>query len=318
MIAGGLGSVRPQFTHKTKISPGAKLVVLGGPGMLIGLGGGAASSSAGGGEKGKEELDFASVQRGNAEMERRCQGVIDSCISSTEDGNPIESIHDVGAGGLSNALPELVHDSDLGARISLRDIPTADSGLSPMEIWCNESQERYVLAVSSDPEKLRKFEAICQRERCPYAVVGEATAQQELIVTDTLLGGDVIRLDMGVLFGKPPKMHRVDTSVTIDPVSLPMPLVSGLGSPTSQTFQNIIRRLLRLPSIASKSFLITIGDRTITGLVARDQMVGPWQVPVADVSVTRTTYPTLTNPSYTGEAMAMGERPILALINPAA
>lgn len=310
MIAGGLGNVRPQFARKTGIAAGAKVIVLGGPGMLIGLGGGAASSMASGASS--ADLDFASVQRENPEMERRCQQVIDACVNSAE--NPIQSIHDVGAGGLSNALPELVHDCGLGAVFEIRDVLVDDPGMSPMEIWCNESQERYVLAVS--PENLAGFEAIAKRERCPFSVVGTATAEERLVVTDRLLGENVIDIAMTVLFGKPPRMHRHAT--TIDPKrdqfdsSLFTYLPVYKGAPTTSLMAETVNRVLRLPSVGSKSFLITIGDRTITGLVTRDQMVGPWQVPVADVAVTRSAYGF---DVLVGEAMAMGERTPLALLN---
>ncbi|PPR01658.1 hypothetical protein CVT24_001554 [Panaeolus cyanescens] len=308
MIAGGYGNVRPQFAIKSKISPGSKIIVLGGPGMLIGLGGGAASSQVSGASS--ADLDFASVQRDNAEMERRCQQVIDSCVS-LDTKNPIESIHDVGAGGLSNALPELVHDSDLGARFEIRDVLVADSSMSPMEIWCNESQERYVLAVAVD--RLDAFEAIAKRERCPYSIVGEATEEEELIVTDRLFNQDVIRLKMSTLFGKPPKMARKDSARKIQRPSFDASLSKFFPSTTlAERIPAAVDRVLRLPSVGSKSFLITIGDRTITGLVTRDQMVGPWQVPVADVAVTRSTYGFDVK---TGEAMAMGERTPLALLN---
>ncbi|KAH7888901.1 CobB/CobQ-like glutamine amidotransferase domain-containing protein [Phlebopus sp. FC_14] len=311
MIAGGYGNVRPQFAMKSRITPGAKLIVLGGPGMLIGLGGGAASSQVSGASS--AELDFASVQRDNAEMQRRCQQVIDACVGLGEE-NPIQSIHDVGAGGLSNALPELVHDSGLGATFEIRDVLIADSSMSPMEIWCNESQERYVLAVAA--EKASEFEKIANRERCPFSIVGQATQEEELIVTDRLLSQDVIRLKMSTLFGKPPRMSRIDktrkvTFNTFDTsLSMYLPNVSS-----TDRLSAAVDRVLRLPSVGSKSFLITIGDRTITGLVTRDQMVGPWQVPVADVAVTRSSYGF---DVLAGEAMAMGERTPLALLNAAA
>ncbi|KAK7448758.1 phosphoribosylformylglycinamidine synthase [Stygiomarasmius scandens] len=320
MIAGGYGNVRPAFAKKKPITPGAKLIVLGGPGMLIGLGGGAASSQVSGASS--AELDFASVQRDNAEMQRRCQQVIDACVGAGADDeyvNPIQSIHDVGAGGLSNALPELVHDSGLGATFEIRDVLVADSSMSPMEIWCNESQERYVLAVA--PEKLSVFEEIAHRERCPFSVVGVATEKEELVVTDRLLGGDVIRLKMDMLFGKPPKMERTDklrkwgAAQDFDTSLFRYLSPSNTVRPVSEVLSQAIERVLRLPSVASKSFLITIGDRTITGLVTRDQMVGPYQVPVADVAVTRSSYGFNV---VTGEAMAMGERTPLALVSPAA
>ncbi|EIN11179.1 phosphoribosylformylglycinamidin [Punctularia strigosozonata HHB-11173 SS5] len=309
MVAGGYGNVRPQFAIKSKISVGAKIVVLGGPGLLIGLGGGAASSQALGASS--AELDFASVQRDNAEMQRRCQQVINSCVDRGP-FNPIQSIHDVGAGGLSNALPELVHDSGLGATFEIRDVLVADTSMSPMEIWCNESQERYVLAISPDQED--QFVQIAQRERCPFSIVGVATAEEELVVTDRLLKNDVVHLSMSTLFGKPPRMSRIDS--TRKPTTKPFDTSLAQYLPSSADPQarlhEAVSRVLRLPSVASKSFLITIGDRTITGLVTRDQMVGPWQVPVADVAVTRTSYGF---DVVAGEAMAMGERTPLALLD---
>ncbi|KAF8678261.1 Phosphoribosylformylglycinamidin [Rhizoctonia solani] len=312
MIAGGYGNVRPKFALKTGVLPGAALIVLGGPGMLIGLGGGAASSLASGASS--AELDFASVQRENPEMQRRCQQVIDACVA-LGDANPILSIHDVGAGGLSNALPELVHDSDLGARIEIRDILVADGSMSPMEIWCNESQERYVLGVKQ--EDLPQFKQIALRERCPYSVVGIATEEQRLIVSDRIHGDtSIIDLSMSTLFGKPPKMSRADAHPPQSTSNFDTSLATHVSSSslTSQ-ISDAVDRVLRLPSVGSKSFLITIGDRTITGLVTRDQMVGPWQTPVSDVSVTRTSYGF---DVLTGEAMAMGERTPVAILNPAA
>ncbi|KAI7883999.1 phosphoribosylformylglycinamidine synthase [Lichtheimia hyalospora FSU 10163] len=312
MIAGGVGSIRPSHVLKKPISAGAHLIVLGGPGMLIGLGGGAASSMASG--QSSAELDFASVQRDNPEMERRAQQVIDFCVAMGDD-TPIESIHDVGAGGLSNALPEIVHDSDLGAEIDLRRVPCDDSSMSPMEIWCNESQERYVLAVS--PEKLNVFEELCIRERCPYAVVGKATAEKRLVVKDTLLNDTPIDLPMPVLFGKPPKMSRKTES--LQPYRVPFDSSLKTYLPNAQTVNEVLNesvsRVLQLPSVASKSFLVTIGDRSITALVARDQFVGPWQVPVADVAVTTSSHGM---DIITGEAMAMGERTPIALLSSAA
>ncbi|KAH7913276.1 CobB/CobQ-like glutamine amidotransferase domain-containing protein [Hygrophoropsis aurantiaca] len=311
MIAGGYGNVRPQFALKSRITPGAKIVVLGGPGLLIGLGGGAASSQASGASS--AELDFASVQRDNAEMQRRCQQVIDACVS-LGDENPVQSIHDVGAGGLSNALPELVHDSGLGAQFEIRDVLVADSSMSPMEIWCNESQERYVLAIA--PEKEGHFARIAKRERCPFSVVGVATQEEDLIVTDRLLSQDVIHLRMSTLFGKPPRVTRKDktrkTSFNLLDTSLSTYLPNAHS--VSERLSAAVHRVLRLPSVGSKSFLITIGDRSITGLVTRDQMVGPWQIPVADVAVTRSSYGFKV---LSGEAMAMGERTPLALLDPA-
>ena len=309
MLAGGLGNVRPQFAKKAGIQAGAKIAVLGGPGMLIGLGGGAASSQVSGASS--AELDFASVQRDNAEMQRRCQQVIDACVS-LGDHNPIQSIHDVGAGGLSNALPELVHDSGLGATFEIRDILVADASMSPMEIWCNESQERYVLAIS--PSQEEQFRRIATRERCPFSIVGVSTAEGELIVTDRLLKKDVIRLKMATLFGKPPRMHRADSTRLILGSPLDTSLAEYLPSAPSLSDRLSLAAnlILRLPSVASKSFLITIGDRTITGLVVRDQMVGPWQVPVSDVAVTRASYGF--NVVH-GESMAIGERTPVAILN---
>ncbi|KJE90222.1 phosphoribosylformylglycinamidine synthase [Capsaspora owczarzaki ATCC 30864] len=301
MIAGGMGNIRPMHVEKSSISPGACIVVLGGPAMLIGLGGGAASSMAQG--TSSADLDFASVQRDNAEMQRRCQEVIDACWAMGH-ANPIESIHDVGAGGLSNALPELVHDSDRGAVFDLRKIPCDDPGMSPMGIWCNESQERFVLAVNN--VQIETFEALCRRERCPYAILGQATSEEALIVRDDVFNNNPIDLPMGTLFGKPPKMHR---NVVHRHLALP----EFKHSSIVPSLDDAVRRVLQLPSVASKNFLITIGDRSVTGQVARDQMVGPWQVPVADVAVTTASYDTLR-----GEAMAMGERTPLAVVNHAA
>lgn len=295
MIAGGYGNVRDAHVLKGEFSAGAKLIVLGGPAMLIGLGGGAASSMASG--QSAEDLDFASVQRQNPEMERRCQEVIDRCWQLGED-NPIAFIHDVGAGGLSNAFPELVKDGNRGGHFELRNVPNDEPGMSPLEIWCNESQERYVMAV--EPAHLARFEAICARERCPYAVVGEATEAMHLTLGDEQFDNTPVDLPMSVLFGKPPKMTREVTRATVNRPALSLSL-----SPVEA-----MERVLQLPGVASKSFLITIGDRTVTGMVARDQMVGPWQVPVADCAVTTVSYD-----SNAGEAMAMGERTPLALID---
>lgn len=303
MLAGGMGAIRPGLALKdTRITPGSKLIVLGGQCMLIGLGGGAASSVSSG--EGLAELDFASVQRGNPEIQRRAQQVIDACVSLGKEGNPIQSIHDVGAGGLSNALPELVHDNDLGAHFELRSILSLEPGMSPMEIWCNESQERYVLGVS--PENLALFEGICERERAPFAVVGTATAEKRLVLTDSLLGKSPIDLDMSVLFGKPPKMSKsaITQNLQLQPFTADV------------SVDDAVQRVLQLPAVGLKNFLITIGDRFVTGLVDRDQMVGPWQVPVADVGVTATALGDLL--LKTGEAMAMGEKPTLALISAAA
>ncbi|MGO3294510.1 MAG: phosphoribosylformylglycinamidine synthase [Marinobacter sp.] len=296
MIAGGLGNIRAEHVEKGEIPVGAKLIVLGGPSMLIGLGGSAASSMDSGSSN--ENLDFASVQRDNPEMERRCQEVIDRCWQMGE-ANPMCFIHDVGAGGLSNAMPELVKDGGRGGRFELRDIPSDEPGMSPLEIWCNESQERYVMAVA--PENLELFDALCRRERCPYAVIGEATEAHHLSLSDSYFNDKPIDLPMDVLFGKPPRMHR-----SVKRTSFTKPVFDS----TQIDLNDAIRRVLRLPSVGSKSFLITIGDRTITGLVARDQMVGPWQVPVSDVAVTASSFDVLA-----GEAMAMGERTPVATID---
>ncbi|NMX49805.1 phosphoribosylformylglycinamidine synthase [Pseudomonas veronii] len=296
MLAGGMGNIREEHVKKGEILVGSKLIVLGGPAMLIGLGGGAASSMATG--TSSADLDFASVQRENPEMERRCQEVIDRCWQ-LGDKNPISFIHDVGAGGLSNAFPELVNDGERGGRFELRNIPNDEPGMAPHEIWSNESQERYVLAVG--PEDFARFQAICERERCPFAVVGEATAEPQLTVTDSHFGNSPVDMPLEVLLGKAPRMHRSAVRET------------ELGDdfdPSTLELADSIERVLHHPAVASKSFLITIGDRTITGLVARDQMVGPWQVPVADVAVTATSFDV-----YTGEAMAMGERTPLALLD---
>jgi phosphoribosylformylglycinamidine synthase len=298
MIAGGYGNIRAQHVQKPGFPAGSALVVLGGPAMLIGLGGGAASSVASGASS--EDLDFASVQRANPELQRRCQELIDRCWALGDD-NPILSIHDVGAGGLSNALPELVHDADLGAQLDLRAVPSAEPGLSPLEIWCNEAQERYVIAIA--PDRLPDFAALAARERAPFAVVGVATSEQRLVLSDTLSPRPPIDLPLDVLFGKAPRMHRE--------AARRAPAASAPPSPAS--LDEAADRVLRLPTVAAKTFLITIGDRSITGMVARDQLVGPWQVPVADVATTTATYDTVA-----GEAMAMGERPPVALLDPAA
>lgn len=299
MIAGGYGNIRPDHVEKDAIQPGDLLIVLGGPAMLIGLGGGAASS-VDSGTMG-ENLDFASVQRENPEMERRCQEVIDTCWRM-EDFNPIVSVHDVGAGGLSNAMPELVNDHELGAILNLRKIPSLERGMSPMEIWSNEAQERYVLAIR--PESLELFEEICARERCPFAVLGEATEARHLTVEDPLFDNKAVDMPMQVMLGGTPRMQRSYETIERQ----------GTEFDTSKIdLKDAIFRVLKNPTVASKSFLITIGDRSITGMVARDQMVGPWQVPVADAAVTTTSLQ-----GYTGEAMAMGERPPVALLNPAA
>ena len=300
MIAGGLGNVRRAHALKGEVSVGAKLIVLGGPAMLIGLGGGAASSMGSGASS--EALDFASVQRGNPEMQRRAQEVIDACCSLGAD-SPIELIHDVGAGGLANAVPEAVAHSARGARINLRQVPSAEPGMSPLEIWCNEAQERYLLALR--PAGLERFAAIALRERCPYAVIGVTTADGELIVSDPLLGGEPVHMSIEALLGKPPRMRREVRSARA-PQAL------------SDEFRDVnlreaLYRVLRLPAVADKTFLVTIGDRTVGGLVSRDPFVGPWQVPVADAGVTLGDYR-----HHSGEAMAMGERTPVALLDAAA
>ncbi|MFT5259914.1 MAG: phosphoribosylformylglycinamidine synthase [Saprospiraceae bacterium] len=305
MLAGGLGNIREQHIDKIPFDVGAVLIVLGGPAMLIGLGGGAASSVASGSSS--EQLDFASVQRGNPEMQRRCQEVIDTCWARGED-NPILWLHDVGAGGLSNALPELVEDSNRSGHFDLRKILNDDLAMSPMQIWCNESQERYVMAIA--PESLADFEAACQRERALYAVVGHATNDGKLVLEDQHFAAQdsalakPIDLPMEVLFGLPPKMARN--------VSRKQPNTTPLNIP-NRPIEEVALDILRFPAVADKTFLISIGDRSITGLIARDQMVGPWQVPVADVAVSLSGFD-----AFTGEAMSIGERTPLALINAAA
>jgi len=296
MIAGGLGNIRRRHVKKQPLEVGTKIIVLGGPAMLIGLGGGAASSLQTG--KSAAELDYASVQRGNGEIERRTQEVIDNCWALGSK-NPILSIHDVGAGGLSNALPELVHDAGRGAVFELRAIPSAEPGLSPLEIWCNEAQERFVLAIS--PAELANFEAICRRERCPFAVIGAVTLEEQLVLNDQLFNNRPIDLPLKVLFADPPKMKRQfkRQKVGVKPLNL-----KGVD------LKEAAERVLKLPSVGSKQFLITIGDRSVGGLVSRDQMVGPWQVPVSDLAVTATSYE-----ACWGEAMAMGERTPLAIVN---
>ncbi len=296
MVAGGYGHLRDGHVLKERVPEHAVVVVLGGPAMLIGLGGSAASS-VGTGELAHAELDFASVQRANPEMQRRAQEVIDRCWAMGT-ANPIRSIHDVGAGGLSNALPELVNDAARGARFELRAIPTDEPGLSPLELWCNEAQERYVLAIG--PEDLPIFTAMCARERAPFAVVGTATPERWLHLDDRHFHAPPIDLPLDLLLGKPPKMHR-DAQRAGPAVA---PLVAQIDP------KEALYRVLALPTVASKEFLITIGDRSVTGTVVRDQMVGPWQVPVADVAVTVTDYV-----GYAGEAMAMGERPPVALLS---
>ncbi len=299
MIAGGVGNIRDAHVEKLKAPPGARLIVLGGPAMLIGLGGGAASSQGSGSSE--EELDFASVQRGNPEMQRRAQEVIDTCWA-LGDSNPILSIHDIGAGGLCNAVPEIVDDSGRGAVVELREVPNDEPGMTPMELWCNESQERYMIAVATDD--LDRFAAICERERCPCAVIGTLTEARDLRVVDSDFENEPVAMPMEVLFGKPPKMTRDVATVASEPPDWER---SGV------TIEAAIRRVLSFPAVADKSFLIHIGDRSVGGLVARDQLVGPWQVPVSDVAVTSASYT-----GYTGEAFSMGERtPVAAYAGPA-
>ena len=296
MLAGGLGNIRDSHVKKSSVPVGSKLIVLGGPAMLIGLGGGSASSLLSG--EAELDLDFASVQRDNAEMERRCQEVIDNCWQRG-DSNPILFIHDVGAGGLSNAIPELIKDSGHGGLIQLRDIPNAEPDMSPMEIWCNESQERYVMAIET--KELKGFLDICERERCPVAVLGEITEGNDLKVHDSLFDNYPIDISLETLFGNTPKLVRKFTREKEEITE---------SKPLDQDINSLLRSVLRHPAVGSKSFLITIGDRSITGLISRDQMVGPWQVPVADNSVTLSSFF-----SSTGEAMAIGEKTPCAIIN---
>ena len=296
MIAGGLGSIQAQQTHKDEIPEGALLIQLGGPGMLIGLGGGAASSMNTG--TNDASLDFNSVQRGNPEIERRAQEVIDRCWQ-LGDKNPIISIHDVGAGGLSNAFPELVNDAGRGAVFKLREVPLEEHGLSPLQIWCNESQERYVLSILE--KDLDTFRAICERERCPFAVVGTATDDGHLKVRDDLFSNNPVDLPLNVLLGKPPKTTRTDKTVTPSE----KPFNAGNIDITEAAY-----RVLRLPTVAAKNFLITIGDRSVGGMTHRDQMVGKYQTPVADCAVTMMGFNT-----HRGEAMSMGEKPTVALFD---
>lgn len=299
MLAGGIGNIRADHVQKGDISVGAKLIVLGGPAMNIGLGGGAASSMASG--QSDADLDFASVQRDNPEMERRCQEVIDRCWQMG-DANPILFIHDVGAGGLSNAMPELVSDGGRGGKFNLRDILSDEPGMSPLEIWCNESQERYVLAVA--PDQLPLFDELCRRERAPYAVIGEATQEQHLSLSDSHFDNRPIDMPLDVLLGKTPKMTRDVQTLSAAGEALDRRDIS---------LDEAVNRVLHLPTVAEKTFLVTIGDRSVTGMVARDQMVGPWQIPVADCAVT-----TASLDSYCGEAMSLGERAPVALLDFAA
>ena len=296
MIAGGLGNIRRPHVEKSEVPVGAKLIVLGGPAMLIGLGGGAASSLGSGASS--ADLDFASVQRGNAEIQRRAQETIDGCWALGED-NPILLIHDVGAGGLSNAVPEAVAHSQRGARVDLRAIPSAEPGMSPLELWCNEAQERYVVVVA--PAALATFAAIAARERCPCAVIGDIDGTGRLTVADPLLGGEPVDMPLEVLLGKPPRMVRDVRSAALAPRPLDLERIE---------LREAVYRVLRLPAVADKTFLITIGDRTVGGMVSRDPLVGPWQVPVSDVAVTVADYR-----GHAGEAMAMGERTPVAVLD---
>ena len=299
MIAGGVGSIRREHVNPRLDGGDIAIVVLGGPAMLIGLGGGAASSMGSGSST--EDLDFASVQRDNAELERRCQEVIDRC-TAMGNSNPIIKIHDVGAGGLSNAIPELVNDLGLGGEIELRDIPNMDIGMSPMEIWCNEAQERYVVAIPKD--RLGVFESFCARERCPFAVVGSTTMDGNLTVADRDGILTPVELPLRRLLGKPPRFHRGYATAIPNSTRLKLP---------SETITETIQKVLRFPSVASKKFLITIGDRSISGQVAQEQMIGPYQVPVADAAVTMNGFQ-----SYSGAVMSVGERSPVAVVNPAA
>jgi phosphoribosylformylglycinamidine synthase len=297
LLAGGLGNIQPELVQKAQVQPGALLVVLGGPAFLIGLGGGASSSRPQGSQD--AALDFASVQRDNPELQRRCQEVISAC-NAFGSATPIVSIHDVGAGGLANAFPELVHDNGLGGAFELRDIPTGEAGLSPMELWCNEAQERYVLAVA--PEHWAQFVAIAERERCPYALVGRASAEHDLVVSDRL-GEPAVDVPLSLIFGNTPRMLRSAQSRKAPASNFDV---------TAIPLAEALWRVLRLPVVADKSFLVTIGDRTVGGLVHRDAMVGPWQVPVADAGVTLLDYV-----GHAGEAFALGERAPVALLDAA-
>ena len=310
MLAGGYGVIRPRHVNKNPLPAGCKIVVLGGPAMLIGLGGGAASSMAAGASS--MELDFASVQRDNAEIQRRCQEVIDQCWA-LGDENPILSIHDVGAGGLSNALPELVHQGKTGAVFDLRALHSADRGMSPMELWCNEAQERYVLAIAA--ADAQRFGAICERERAPHAIIGATNDSGRLVVADRHNGTNPVDVPLDVILGRTPglsfevqvyakRQNQQGTAFKHAPAR------SRQGSVPGITLDETIARVLQLPAVADKRFLVTIGDRSVSGLVTRDQMVGPWQTPVADCAVTAATFG-----ARTGEAMALGERPSVAVDN---
>ena len=299
MLAGGIGNIKKNHVEKGLISDGDKIIVLGGPAMLIGLGGGAASSIGSGDQN--ENLDFASVQRANPEMQRRSQEVINAC-TNLGDKNPIVSIHDIGAGGLSNGIPELVNDSTKGAKLQLRSIPNDEFKMSPLEIWCNESQERYVIAIKD--ESITLFDEICIKERAPYAVLGSATEDRHLLLEDSHFNNTPIDLEMSLLFGSSPKTHKdVESLANIE----------DAFNPINIELEDAVNRLLNLPTIASKNFLITIADRSVTGLIARDQMIGPWQVPVADCAISLSDYL-----GYQGEAMSIGEKTPISLINAAA
>tara|TARA_B100000959_G_scaffold67080_1_gene71218 strand:+ start:7575 stop:11414 length:3840 start_codon:yes stop_codon:yes gene_type:complete len=299
MLAGGIGNIKENHVEKGVISNGDKIIVLGGPAMLIGLGGGAASSVGSGDQN--EDLDFASVQRANPEMQRRTQEVISAC-ANLGNSNPIVSIHDIGAGGLSNGIPELVNDSKKGAKLQLRSIPNDEKKMSPLEIWCNESQERYVIAIKE--KSIDLFDEICTKERAPYAILGSATDDRHLTLEDSYFENKPIDLEMSLLFGSSPKTHK-------DVVTLPN--AEKAFNASNISISDAINRLLALPTIASKSFLITIADRSVTGLIARDQMIGPWQVPVADCAISLSDFT-----GYQGEAMSIGEKTPLSLINAAA
>ena len=299
MLAGGIGNIKKNHVEKGLISDGDKIIVLGGPAMLIGLGGGAASSIGSGDQN--ENLDFASVQRANPEMQRRSQEVINAC-TNLGDKNPIVSIHDIGAGGLSNGIPELVNDSTKGAKLQLRSIPNDELKMSPLEIWCNESQERYVIAIKD--ESIALFDEICIKERAPYAVLGSATEDRHLLLEDSHFNNTPIDLEMSLLFGSSPKTHKDVKSIAN---------IEDAFNPINIELEDALNRLLNLPTIASKNFLITIADRSVTGLIARDQMIGPWQVPVADCAISLSDYL-----GYQGEAMSIGEKTPISLINAAA
>ncbi len=298
MLAGGIGSISGIHTHQKQLKNGNLLIQLGGPAMLIGLGGGAASSMKTGANT--ENLDFASVQRGNPELQRRAQEVIDRCWQLA-DKNPILSIHDVGAGGLSNAFPELINDGGMGAIMDIRFIDNEEPGMSPKEIWSNEAQERYVLAI--DQDQLKVFTNICKRERCPFAVVGKTIDQKNLKVEDGLFKKDTVNMDLDILLGKPPKLRKEISSAHSFLIK---------KETLKSKLDDSILKVLQYPSVGSKNFLITIGDRSVTGLIAQDQMVGPWQVPVSNVGVTKSTFDSLT-----GEAFAIGEKAPIALTNAA-